>query len=137
MASFPSSIVSLRTLVDRVGIVYNALKTNTLFAKDINDLSNEVIAIETWLEPLVPTLEDVKVCKIYNLNSQIDGSTKIFTLPAEPVAGSEILFYSSSPYVMIDPDFEISGTTLTLSADAPVPEVGQNLILICEITPTS
>lgn len=137
MASFPSSIVSLRTLVDRVGIVYNALKTNTLFAKDINDLSNEVIAIETWLEPLVPTLEDVKVRKIYNLNSQIDGSTKIFTLPAEPVAGSEILFYSSSPYVMIDPDFEISGTTLTLSADAPVPEVGQNLILICEITPTS
>lgn len=137
MANFPTSIFSPRALIDRAGIVYNALKTTVLFAKDLNDLSGEVVAIENYLEPLIPVLSAVKVRKVYNLSSQIDGAGKTFLLPASPISGSSVLFYSSAPYVMIEPDYTITSLSLILSVDAPVPEVGQTLILICEITPTS
>ena len=50
MASFPTSIFSPRALIDRAGIVYNALKTHTFFAKDHNDTTAEIVAIETFLK---------------------------------------------------------------------------------------
>ena len=105
------------------------------FAKDLNDIADEVVAIENFLEPIVPILQDVKVRKVYNLTAQVDGNAKIFTLPAEPVAGSSVLFYSSAPFVMIEPDYSITSVTLTLSDEAPTPEAGQTLILICDIIP--
>jgi hypothetical protein len=49
MASFPTSIFSPRVLVDRVGAVYDALKTKVFFAKDHNDPLGEIVAIETAL----------------------------------------------------------------------------------------
>ena len=137
MANFPTSIFSPRALIDRAGIIYNALKLSTLFAKDVNDLGAEVVAIENFLEPLVPILSFVKVRSIQNLSSQANGATRVFTLTAQPVASSSVLFYSSSPSVMIEPDFTIGTLTLTLSDEAPCPEAGQNLILICDIVPTS
>jgi hypothetical protein len=60
MASFPTSIFSPRALIDRAGIVYNALKTHTFFAKDHNDITAEIVAIETLLQPVANFLSPIK-----------------------------------------------------------------------------
>jgi len=49
MANYPTSIFSPRVLVDRVGAVYDALKTKVFYAKDHNDPLAEIVAIETEL----------------------------------------------------------------------------------------
>ena len=38
---------NFRTFVNRTGVVYNATKTDTLFAEDMNAVDNAVLALET------------------------------------------------------------------------------------------
>ncbi len=49
-ASFPTSVYSPRTKINRDGAVYDALKTKVLFAEDITQLDAEIVAIEAFLE---------------------------------------------------------------------------------------
>lgn len=47
MADFPASVFSPRARDDRSGVVYDADKKTVLFNKDLTDIENEVIAVET------------------------------------------------------------------------------------------
>ena len=49
MATFPGAIATFRTMVNRVGVVYDALKTKVIYAEDLNKHSQEIAAIETEL----------------------------------------------------------------------------------------
>lgn len=49
MATYPSSIASFRSLLNKIGIVYDALKTRIFFAEDANNMAAEIVAIETEL----------------------------------------------------------------------------------------
>jgi hypothetical protein len=49
MADYPNSIVSPRAVVNKSGVTYDATKTDTLFAEDVNDPNAEIVAIETEL----------------------------------------------------------------------------------------
>jgi hypothetical protein len=49
MATFPGAIATFRTMVNRVGVVYDALKTKVIYAEDLNKHSEEINAIETTL----------------------------------------------------------------------------------------
>jgi hypothetical protein len=64
MASFPNAIATFRTMVNRAGVVYDALKTKVIYAEDFNNERDEIIAIETllktgggWYPVAVPTLQ--------------------------------------------------------------------------------
>lgn len=97
VATYPTSVQSFRTLVDRVGVVYNPLKTNTLFAQDLNDVTGEIIAIETDLiakinqalkttsspqfaNLAITAAKKLTVLKTISLTSPDD--TSVITLPA-------------------------------------------------------
>jgi hypothetical protein len=49
MADFPTTVYNPRTKENRSGVVYNPLKPKVLFAEDIVNLDNEVVAIEEFL----------------------------------------------------------------------------------------
>lgn len=49
MSSFPSSIFEGRQVADRTGVTYDASKTKVFYAKDHNDLINEIESIEAIL----------------------------------------------------------------------------------------
>jgi hypothetical protein len=49
MASYPSAVYSHRTRENKSGVVYDAGKTRTLFAEDVNKSDDEIAAIETEL----------------------------------------------------------------------------------------
>jgi hypothetical protein len=49
MATFPGAIATFRTMVNRVGVLYDALKTKVIYAEDLNNLADEVVAIENAL----------------------------------------------------------------------------------------
>ena len=49
MADFPDSIYSPRTMVNRTGIVYDALKTKVIYAEDFNNDRAEIVAIEEFV----------------------------------------------------------------------------------------
>jgi len=49
MADYPSAIYSPRTKANKAGIVYDAAKTTVLFADDVVNDDNEIVAIETEL----------------------------------------------------------------------------------------
>lgn len=49
-ASFPTSVYAPRTVVDESGVVYKPSDLKTFFAKDWNDLTAEIVAIETDYE---------------------------------------------------------------------------------------
>lgn len=51
MADFPSSIYSPRTKTNRLGVVYDVLKSKIIFAEDIQKLDAEVVALETLAQP--------------------------------------------------------------------------------------
>lgn len=50
MATFPGAIASFRTMVNRIGVVYDALKTKVIYAEDFNNERDEIVAIETYLK---------------------------------------------------------------------------------------
>ena len=50
MADFPTSIYSPRTKENRSGVVYDPTKSKQIFAEDIQNLDNEVVAVETFLQ---------------------------------------------------------------------------------------
>lgn len=65
MASYPSSVKTFRTIENRNGAVYDADDTKTLFAEDIEAITDEIVAIETeliakgWIGlSVVPTLQE-------------------------------------------------------------------------------
>lgn len=49
MANYPETIANLRKLVNRNGAVYDSDKRSVFFAEDLNDVIDEIIAIETVL----------------------------------------------------------------------------------------
>lgn len=49
MATFPGAIATFRTMVNRVGVLYDALKTKVIYAEDLNKERDEIVAIETEL----------------------------------------------------------------------------------------
>jgi len=49
MADYPAAITSPRTMVNRPGVVYDALKTKVIFAEDFNKDRAEIVASETEL----------------------------------------------------------------------------------------
>ena len=49
MATYPGAIATFRTMVNRVGVLYDALKTKVIYAEDLNKHSQEIAAIETEL----------------------------------------------------------------------------------------
>jgi hypothetical protein len=83
MSTFPGAIVSFRTMVNRVGVLYDALKTKVIYAEDFNKERDEIIAIETelgvnpsgaydtvkaWLEALSVS-GDILTASTYNKNA--------------------------------------------------------------------
>lgn len=137
MADFPTSAFSPRSLTNYPGRVFDAGETDTIFAEDLNNLGDEVVAIENFLLGMLSILQEVKVRKVYDLSSQIDGEVREFVLPETPVAGSSVLIYSSYPNVTTEGDFVLGDKLLTLSEQWPTPEVDQKLVLICDIIPQS
>ena len=63
MATYPGGVYSPRAIENKSGVVYDADKKTVLFADDINNTNNEIVAIETALginpvfTPLRPTTE--------------------------------------------------------------------------------
>lgn len=49
MSAFPDDVVSPRTISNRPGVEYNPDDTKTLFAEDLNNINDEIVAIETEL----------------------------------------------------------------------------------------
>lgn len=49
MANFPTSVYNPRTKQNRSGIVYDPTKSKQIFAEDVVNLDNEVVAIEEFL----------------------------------------------------------------------------------------
>ena len=49
MSSYPAAIYAPRTMVNRVGVVYDVLKTKVIYAEDLNKDRDELVAIETAL----------------------------------------------------------------------------------------
>lgn len=49
MSDYPDDIDSFRTTANRPGVVYDPLKTTTMFAEDNNGLAAAIVAIETIL----------------------------------------------------------------------------------------
>jgi len=50
MSDFPNSIYSPRTMQNRNGVEYNPENTKTFYAEDLNNISDEIVAIENWLK---------------------------------------------------------------------------------------
>ena len=48
-ASFPNSVKNYRAIANRPGVVYNASDTKTLFKEDIDGITQEIVAVETFL----------------------------------------------------------------------------------------
>jgi len=76
MADFPNTVFSPRTLANLNGIVFDASKTQNLYAEDVNNIVNEIKAIETllefWYDP------DEEVLEINNLS--VYGGCNIYDL---------------------------------------------------------
>lgn len=53
MSDFPLSIYSPRTKENKEGVVYDVDEETTLFAEDITNLDDEVVAVESYLSSLV------------------------------------------------------------------------------------
>jgi len=49
MASYPNSIASPREVENKSGVVYDADKTTIVYAEDVNNANDEIVAIETEL----------------------------------------------------------------------------------------
>lgn len=49
MADYPAAITTPRTMVNRPGVGYDALKTKVIYAEDFNKDRAEIVAIETEL----------------------------------------------------------------------------------------
>jgi len=50
MADFPGGTYSPRTIENKNGVVYDAAKSNVIFAEDIQKLNDEVVALETFVK---------------------------------------------------------------------------------------
>jgi len=94
---YPSSIFSFRSLVDRVGAVYDAAKTKVFYAKDHNDLGNELIAIETELglnpkgdyDSVVDRLDE----NVYSEDLFLDNEALVGVAGSIEVIGSGMVLY--------------------------------------------
>lgn len=50
MADFPNDVFELREIENLPGIVYDSAKKRALFAEDLQNIANEITAIETWFQ---------------------------------------------------------------------------------------
>ena len=116
-ASYPGAIYSPRTHVNKTGSVYDPLQTTKLFAEDVNNPDNEIVAVETELginpkgskASVVDRLDDVDeaiaalgtppaVCTGAEINTGTN-NTK-FASP-KAIADSDVAFLSDIPAVPV------------------------------------
>ena len=77
-------------------------------------------------------MKRVPIIKRYNLTSQVDGSTKTFTLPADTV--DVVGVFGTQFPINFNPgtDWTFAGRTLTLTSEVSAPASGQTLYAIIE-----
>lgn len=66
-----------------------------------------------------------------DISSQVDGSTKTFTVPKHQLNNSRMLFCTSFPrFYRLGVDFTTTSTTLTLTSEVKAPRTGQTFLFL-------
>jgi len=72
MADYPNAITSPRTMANRPNVVYDSLKTKTIYAEDFNKDRSEIVAIQNELGTNPKgSFDDVKA-RLENIESRLD-----------------------------------------------------------------
>lgn len=113
MAYFPSSPYSPRTISNRSGVVYDADDEQTLFAEDLEEIQEEITAIENYLkDPTTVPIGGIAEVHGEELSGAINGSNTAFTSAHLPVAGLYTLF-ANGIRMRESVDYTRSGSTFT------------------------
>jgi len=132
MASeFPPTVFTPRTLVNRAGISYEPTHTNTLYAEDINSITDEIVATEGAVNDLITAMGYGTGYVLYDLTDQIALGNRVFTFPWTVSDLGLELHYTSAPFFIYPPDFSIVAGELIISNSVPAPVPGQTLKLLC------
>jgi len=111
-ASFPENIFAQRTLENRVGVVFDDTDSKTLYAEDLQNLANEIVALETYLKnPQAGGVGSIREVAGEELGGLLNGTNRVFTSAHLPIAGTYKVFYNGlrmslgSDYTLDDNDF--------------------------------
>jgi len=96
MASYPSAVVTLRTVENKNGVVYDAEKTTVLYAEDENLPNAEIVAIETELGTNPKGAKaDVKT-RLNDVDSAITGKQDSLGFTPENIANKKTTLADNS-----------------------------------------
>jgi hypothetical protein len=110
MSTFPNGLFSPRAIENRTGVVYDADDTKTLFAEDLEGITDEIVAIETFLQKLPEG-------NLWNGKISVTVSSYNLTLALKTLAGADPS--TSDPvYVMIGGVFHKISSALSVTKNA-------------------
>lgn len=112
-AEFPGAIKTFRTISDLPGIVYDADQETTVFAKDTNDLFEEVVAIETALGPY-PYGGASTVGEAFDQINNALGAFQPQVLPVGYLLQTDNVDYSPADYIGFGDWTMLGATTLDI-----------------------
>jgi hypothetical protein len=119
MADYPVAVYVPRTKENKYGVVYNPLKTKTIYAEDVTKLDDEVVAIETTLGENPQGAYDTVAERLDAVVG--GGATLTVILPTETADGTRTVFtFAHSPiFLFADGQGMTDGNGFALAGGGP------------------
>ncbi len=99
--------------------------------KGIEELEKKIEEVASRPTRNITGMKKIPIVKRVNLTSQVDGSTRTFTLPRDTVAILG-LFGTQFPITFDEADWTFAGNTITLATPIGTPQSGQTLFALVE-----
>lgn len=132
-AQFPTNDFVPRTIENIPGVTFDAGDTKRFFAEDHNVVTDEIVAIETYLKnPQAGGVGSIREVAAEELAGTIDGSNADLTSAHLPIAGT-VKVFSSGVRVTDPADFVQTGLHFVfnqpLPAGAPRPIIDYKYVV--------